>query len=396
MHLDFRRQNSTCPMLVGVGEQGKNTRIRSIGYDTLESLLLPEIEDENDNAVEEDNLSSKLSGIDGYAAQMDYPFKELGLMRIPEVPQRYSYSVVKQYAFVYDPMADDYKFMIAVSSEKETSLVHVYSLVSDSWKSFLVPYIFILSYQKSGVLFNGDLHWLAFCQSKHCIVSLDVGNEKFKEIQPPSECLKLILVGVLEKCLCVLVEDENDAIDIWAMQVYGDPKSWNKHYSITHEIITSRLSLQYSFLRFMWSFKNGIILFMDSSNLVLYDPNHGTAIERRLSHISVENYSESLVSLNSGTYVQGTTVNNVKGRTVNSAYVELQIVRKKNSVLEARNAELETRDGQLVASNAELHRKLHESQVAYQNLEQHVNAQDLPIYRQYKPTTDCLELSLVF
>ncbi|KAI3916487.1 hypothetical protein MKW92_007558 [Papaver armeniacum] len=78
----------------------------------------------------------------------------------------------------------------------------------------------------------------------------------------------------------------------------------------------------------------------------------------------------------------GTTVNNVKGRTVNSAYVELQILKKKNSVLEAhnaeleaRNAELETRDAQLVASNAELHRKLHESQVAYENLEKHVNAQ---------------------
>ncbi|KAI3899227.1 hypothetical protein MKW92_018438 [Papaver armeniacum] len=96
----------------------------------------------------------------------------------------------------------------------------------------------------------------------------------------------------------------------------------------------------------MWSFENGIILFMDLSDLVLCDPNHGTGIERRLSHISVENYSENLPGASA-----------------------------RNAELEARNAELETRDAQLVASNAELHRKLHESQVAYENLEKHVNAQ---------------------
>ncbi|KAI3957955.1 hypothetical protein MKW98_020597 [Papaver atlanticum] len=40
-----------------------------------------------------------------------------------------------------------------------------------------------------------------------------------------------------------------------------------------------------------------------------------------------------------------------------------------------RNSVLEARVSQLVDSNAELQRKLHESQVAYQHLEQHVNAQ---------------------
>ncbi|KAI3859673.1 hypothetical protein MKX03_031187 [Papaver bracteatum] len=54
--------------------------------------------------------------------------------------------------------------------------------------------------------------------------------------------------------------------------------------------------------------------------------------------------------------------------TANSSYTELQILENRNSVLEARNI-------QLVASNAELQKKLHESQVAYQHLEQHVNAQ---------------------
>ncbi|KAI3879844.1 hypothetical protein MKX03_000463, partial [Papaver bracteatum] len=40
-----------------------------------------------------------------------------------------------------------------------------------------------------------------------------------------------------------------------------------------------------------------------------------------------------------------------------------------------RNSVLEARISQLVDRNAELQRKLHESQIAYQHLEQHVNAQ---------------------
>lgn len=53
------------------------------------------------------------------------------------------------------------------------------------------------------------------------------------------------------------------------------------------------------------------------------------------------------MSLNSGTYVGG--------RTANSSYTELEILRIRNSVLEARNAELQT--------------KLHGSQVAQKEAE---------------------------
>ncbi|XP_026427993.1 F-box/kelch-repeat protein At3g06240-like isoform X2 [Papaver somniferum] len=386
MHLNFHKQNSNC--LIGVvGQQDNNFQIHSIGYASLASLLLPEmfIEDESDdNVVEEDDSSSTLSEdsalsrIDGNAAQTDYPFKDLGLTvdlfgscngivclwfhdddrevlddffclwnpatneykRICEAPGRYRYTDVKLYAFVYDPMVDDYKFMIGVPvfSEQERSemgsLIHLYSLATDSWKSFPTPCDFD-SAKKPGVLFNGDLHWDA-SHPNRSIVSLDIRNEEFKAIQPPSGPLELLLVGVLEERLCVLVEDENDAIDIWKMEVYGDPESWTKRYTISHKIITSRIGHHCSFLRFMWSFENGVILFKDSGDLCFYDPEHGSAAEYNLNYMSAENYSESLVSLNSGIHVGG--------RMANSSYTELQ-------------------------------KKLHESQVAYQHLEQHVNAQ---------------------
>ncbi|KAI3901270.1 hypothetical protein MKW92_040990 [Papaver armeniacum] len=401
MHLNFHKQNSNS-LIGGVRQRENNFQIQSIGYDSLASLLLPEMFIEDESAEEDDSSSklredSALSVTDGYAAQMDYPFKDLGLTvdlfgscngivclwfqdddleqffclwnpatneykRICEAPERYSYTDIKLYAFVYDSMADDYKFMIGVSSEEQTSemscLIHLYSLATDSWKSFPTPCDFT-SAKKSGVLFNGDLHWDAFHPNR-LIVSLDIRNEEFKAIEPPSGPLELLLVGVLEELLCVLVEDENYAIDIWKMEVYGDPNSWTKCYTITHKIITSRCSLHCTLMKFMWSFENGVMLFNEYGRLCLYDPEHGSATEFNLNYMSAENYSESLVSLNSGIYVGG--------RTANSSYTELQILKNRNTVLEARNA-------QLVATNAELQTKLHESQVAYQYLEQQVNAQ---------------------
>ncbi|XP_026457087.1 uncharacterized protein LOC113357819 isoform X2 [Papaver somniferum] len=139
------------------------------------------------------------------------------------------------------------------------------------------------------------------------------------------------------------------------MQVYGDPKSWTKRYTVTHEIMTSRIFCHGSYLSSMWSFKNGVILFEEINCLCLYDPEHGRAIECKVNYGSVENYSESLVSLNSGTYVGG--------RTANSSYTELEILRYKNSVLEERITELEER-------NAEVQTKLHESQVAQKEAEE--------------------------
>ncbi|KAI3899226.1 hypothetical protein MKW92_018437 [Papaver armeniacum] len=124
------------------------------------------------------------------------------------------------------------------------------------------------------------------------------------------------------------------------MQVYGNPNSWTRRYTVTHKIISSQICFYRTSLKFMWSFKNGVILFREYDGLYLYDPVHGSVIERKVNHLSAENYSESLVSLNSGTYVGG--------RTANSSYTELEILKHRNSVLQAHNIELEARDAQLV------------------------------------------------
>ncbi|XP_026457086.1 F-box/kelch-repeat protein At3g06240-like isoform X1 [Papaver somniferum] len=247
MHLDFHRESSTRLMFGRriYDEDRTYTQIHSIGYDSLASLLLPKIEAENDNSSDDVEMdysdsSSTLNGTYGYSSQMDYPFKDSGLTvdffgscngilclwfhdyewgddqeqffclwnpatneykRISEAPKRYNYRDITLHAFVYDPTAADYKFIIAVSSEDDTnemrSLVHAYSLASDSWKSFLTPYDFYYLSQKSGVLFNGDLHWLGLLT--HSIVSLDIRNEEFNEIQLPLGCGQLYLVGGIRR-----------------------------------------------------------------------------------------------------------------------------------------------------------------------------------------------------
>lgn len=63
-----------------------------------------------------------------------------------------------------------------------------------------------------------------------------------------------------------------------------------------------------SLLKFIFSSKNGQILLAGQGKLVLYDPKHGTAIGREMGSVlrfsSEENYFESLVSVNSGTYAR--------------------------------------------------------------------------------------------
>ncbi|XP_026377070.1 F-box protein CPR1-like isoform X1 [Papaver somniferum] len=423
MHLNFHRENSTSLMLGGKQED-KSDVIYSIGYHSLASSLLTQIEDNNkNNDVEDSNTSVEmdpvnLSGI----VRMDYPFKYLGLTvdlfgscnglvclwfhddycddsqqffclwnpatkeykKISQAPNRFTYFHIKLYALVYDLSAKDYKFVIVVHSET-SSLVHVYSLASDSWTTILTTPFKFPFVRKSGVLVNGELHWLAMVRNEYCIASLDISNKIFKEILLPSETLELITMGVLEGNLCILVEGGFHVIEVWAMQEYGVRESWTKRYTITHEKITKKITQRTSYLKFMWYFDNGVILFTHWGKLVLYDQKHGSAVERSMNsllHImSEENYSESLAILNSETYVGG--------RTTNKVYMEVQILRNRNSMLEARNAELEAshakreashdaleaRNAQLVASNAELQRELQKCQVAYKDLPKHVTAQ---------------------
>ncbi|XP_026417431.1 F-box/kelch-repeat protein At3g06240-like [Papaver somniferum] len=303
------QRNKPNLMLKGFhNRNGNSSLLYSIGPDLLE-LLLP-----TDAFLE-------------YAVEIDYPFKSLGYAveligccgglvclwffgeRLFCIwnPATGEYKVlpksnihcVDMVAFCYDYKSKDYKLLAGCCR-----LFEACSLGSNSWKTIEnVPYEFHIS-NPSGVLVNGDLHWLAQRKgsSDVVLVSLDISNEIFKEVELPKEPSENDLVfrnlGVLKGCLCLFVVDVGVCVEVWVMQNYGVRESWTKRYIVSDKT---------KYLRLTWSFKNGEILFGGGyAGLYLYDSRDMLAKPNfsRLSYLYQEGcYFESLVSLTSGTYV---------------------------------------------------------------------------------------------
>lgn len=118
-------------------------------------------------------------------------------------------------------------------------------------------------------------------------------------------------------------------VKLWVMQDHGDRESWTKRYTITNEIVTD-----FCCMKIMWKYKYGEILFMDGSRLILYDPKHGTAVERVVTSLvgitAEKKYLETLVSLNSGTYV---------GRGQREESVESPVMRRMRNILDGASSE---------------------------------------------------------
>ncbi|KAI3977173.1 hypothetical protein MKX01_035903, partial [Papaver californicum] len=130
----------------------------------------------------------------------------------------------------------------------------------------------------------------------------------------------------------------------------------------------------------------------NKNNDVGYEASNTSVEMEPLSSRSSEIKMDSLASsssLNPSGIVRMDYPFKYLGRITNKVYTEVQILRNKNSMLEARNAELEAshaeveashavleaRNAQLVASYVDLQRELHKCQVAYKHLEQCVDVQ---------------------
>ncbi|XP_026415858.1 F-box/kelch-repeat protein At3g06240-like [Papaver somniferum] len=89
-------------------------------------------------------------------------------------------------------------------------------------------------------------------------------------------------------------EVDEVGVEVWVMQDYGVLESWTKRYVITIEIITDGRSLS-----ILWNFKDGEILFMEDGGLILYDPKHGSAIERKLTCLTGVTSEKKYIETNS-------------------------------------------------------------------------------------------------
>ncbi|XP_026420693.1 F-box protein CPR1-like [Papaver somniferum] len=190
--------------------------------------------------------------------------------------------------FGYDCKIDDYKVVILwnlySSNQEDRCLLDVYTLGKNSWKSSKIELDMVPWRQDIGVLGNGALHWSGKWRDKRSklIISLDISDEKFKQVELPEGDLEnsdfCMTVGALEGSLCVLDGGDMVQLEVWVMQDYGVRESWTKRYTITHEMLTKfSFWMCYLTVKLMGSFKSGEILFWTDGKLVLYYPKHSSA-----------------------------------------------------------------------------------------------------------------------
>lgn len=228
---------------------------------------------------------------------------------------------IRSYGFGYDCKTCDYKVVRIVTGDWDSfSRVIVHTLGTDSWRILQdIPYSICIS-RVNGVHLNGVLHWMLGTRSRvneaanRVIVSFDIGDENFKEMQLPFPlCEKRGRVDISDFALCLLGGNlcllgnplNSASVDVWILKEYGVMDSWTKVFSIS----TLNTGIN---LRPIQSFQNGEILlckvwgiFSNKHNedLVLYNP-----ISRRTKFMdtrayqkldNVHTYVGSLVSVKS-------------------------------------------------------------------------------------------------
>ncbi|XP_026441666.1 F-box/kelch-repeat protein At3g06240-like [Papaver somniferum] len=237
-----------------------------------------------------------------------------------------------RYGFGYDSNMDDYKLVKISDNEHPGCLkIQVYTLGTKSWRTIQCTdhYTFPgqLHERLPGVLVNGALHWKGGSTTSttkvifpKVIISFDINSERLRdfpfpgETLPPSSDWKMYKeVGMLEGFLWVVCSVINSRTDVWVMLDYGVTNSWTTIFS------TTRLSMtRYQFFKPIWSFRNGDILVYtrDSNQLNLCEQDNGKTRKVLLHGVNMSRYPEScvesLVSLDTGTYVEKRTTNGNK------------------------------------------------------------------------------------
>ncbi|XP_060178561.1 F-box/kelch-repeat protein At3g23880-like [Lycium barbarum] len=203
-----------------------------------------------------------------------------------------------KFGFAYDEFQDDYKVVgiFPIHNHRYIRLcrieVQIYSLKSNSWRrisdfqgrEFLnVP----------GKLVNGKLHWF---EKGWNINSIDLGNEKWTEIEKPCNFKEYghFFLGVLGSDLSVLCNYTWCHADVWVMKEYGVKESWTKMFTIrSPDDFRSHISLP------ILVSNEGDILLEIGSRLAKYNPKDESIkyldVTNFAPYIEAEIYVKSLV-----------------------------------------------------------------------------------------------------
>ncbi|XP_055959574.1 F-box/kelch-repeat protein At3g06240-like [Mercurialis annua] len=132
---------------------------------------------------------------------------------------------------------DHYKIVVAESCRLQNNSIEVeiYDLKKSSWKTKKCdfPYKFLsLSFDTPGItLANGipNWHFKRMNNDRSVILSFDMVDEIFKEIDLPEYIFDFKFMSALEGCLCIGIRNYiSDPLCVWKMSEYGRRKSWIK------------------------------------------------------------------------------------------------------------------------------------------------------------------------
>ncbi|KAI3930104.1 hypothetical protein MKX01_036625, partial [Papaver californicum] len=160
-----------------------------------------------------------------------------------------------------------------------------------------------------GLLVDGVLHWIAVqrigSETPRNIVSFDICDETFRYTPFPDKHLAahaMSFLGIWEGKLCLILQHDKDDDVVWTMKDY----TWTKHLNIPQQI-----DLTYG--RAIQTFQNGEVLLdydarkEETGSLITYDPKLARVKVLKFGGLpeftGIEPYIETLVSLNSGTFV---------------------------------------------------------------------------------------------
>lgn len=222
---------------------------------------------------------------------------------LPDLDLEINYGGYFVYGFGFDKSNDDYKVVKHFNGNRDLSgvIVQVYSLKSDQWKmikNFEGPCLM----DDPATFVNGKLYWIANhyyeSGSGWNIVSLDLETEEYEILEMPSYVNSgyYSRLGESDGCLYVLCSHLSSA-DVWITDDCRIGKgTWSKVVTIPY--IDD--FLKYTYKRVLYVLKNGQVLLLCSSTLVIFDPNDGSfrypVINNSGEFFGVGTYFESLVS----------------------------------------------------------------------------------------------------
>ena len=209
---------------------------------------------------------------------------------------KYTSTFSKCIGFGLDPMNTDYKLVLIFTlwNEKldllyEYSHVAVYSLCTNSWRycDCFKSNHYYMDGTFDSVYLDGICYWLSeFRDNDHkVIISFDLGNEVFEEIQEPHtlESTPTVL-GIYNHSLCLLLSHHiENYYDVFVMK----DKSWIKQLSV------GPLNGVKKPLGF-WK-RGAFFVHSINEQLLLYDPDTQVMrdLGRKSFHFSVHIYKES-------------------------------------------------------------------------------------------------------